>query len=289
MDGKLSTEALKLFSDAKRIALVGNGGNLAIAQHMASDIYRHTGKFCFAPDSINLTALGGDNDWKAEWIEYATKGADLIIGITCRVYSPLTSILKKHDNGVDTNVILLCPEKHDTLETIVIDATHYHQFEVKALSTLYEMMEQTGVILPELPKVVQRYDDVTEKRDDIYCIDIDGTLTEPHDGSPWDAVPRYDRIEKVNNLYDNGATIYLMTARGFIHSTARYPEDITAAQREADYHCRSRTESQMKKWGVKYHKLFFGKPRANKYIDDRGMTDGDFFMAEDFKKHFRFW
>ena len=184
MGKKLSEKQLKLFSDAKRIALIGNGGNLAIAQHMASDIYRHTGKFCFAPDSINLTALGGDNDWKAEWIEYATKGADLIIGITCRVYSPLTSILKKHDNGVDTNVILLCPEKHDSLETVVIDATHYHHFEVKALSTLYEMMEQTGVILPELPKVVQRYDDVTEKRDDIYCIDIDGTLTEPHDGSP---------------------------------------------------------------------------------------------------------
>ena len=42
---------------ANRIALNGNGGNLAIAQHMASDIYRHTGKFCFAPDSVNTTCL----------------------------------------------------------------------------------------------------------------------------------------------------------------------------------------------------------------------------------------
>ena len=44
--------------ESNRIALIGTGGNLAIAQHMASDIYRHTNKFCFAPDAINTTALG---------------------------------------------------------------------------------------------------------------------------------------------------------------------------------------------------------------------------------------
>ena len=120
-----------------------------------------------------------------------------------------------------------------------------------------------------------------------YCIDIDGTITEPHDGSPWDAIPRRDRIQKVNKLYEDGATIYLMTARGFIHSTGRYPDDINCQQREADYHCRSRTEAQLASWGVKYHKLFFGKPRANKYIDDRGVHDSDFFMGEDHSKHFK--
>jgi|9_EtaG_2_1085328.scaffolds.fasta_scaffold02095_6 hypothetical protein len=290
MDGKLSTESLKLFTNAKRIALIGNGGNLAIAQHMASDIYRHTGKFCFAPDSVGLTALGGDGDWKNEWIRYAKQGADLIIGITCRVNSPLTQELEKVSitapYGGSTQTLLMAPDKHENIETIVIDATHYHHFEVKALATIYEMMEQTGVILPELPKVVQRYDDITEDRDDIYCIDIDGTITEPHDGSPWDAKPRRDRIQKVNKLYEDGATIYLMTARGFIHSTGRYPEDINSQQREADYHCRSRTEAQLASWGVKYHKLFFGKPRANKYIDDRGIHDSDFFMGEDILKHF---
>jgi hypothetical protein len=80
-----------------------------------------------------------------------------------------------------------------------------------------------------------------------------------------------------------------MTARGFIHSSGRYPENITCQQREADYHCRSRTEAQLASWGVKYHKLFFGKPRAKYYIDDRGQHDGEFFMAEDIKKHFKLW
>ena len=254
---------------ANRIALIGNGGNLAIAQHMASDIYRHTNKFCFAPDAINTTALGGDGDWKKEWLDYAVINADLIIGITCRVNSPLVLALEK----LDVDVLLLAPDQHEFLNTIVISSVYYHEFEINALSTIYLMMAAAGWELPKLPNQSQRYDDITEGRDNIYCIDIDGTLTEPHDGSPWDAVPRMDRIARVNEWYNNGYTIYLMTARGFIHSTSRYPQDITSQQAEADYHCRSRTEAQLKKWGVKYHKLFFGKPRANKYIDDRGAGD----------------
>ena len=206
---------------ANRIALIGNGGNLAIAQHMASDIYRHTGKFCFAPDSVNTTALGGDGDWKKEWLDYAVKGADLIIGITCRVNSPMVSALER----IGVPVLLLAPEPHATLDTVVINSLYYHEFEINALSTIYMIMAAAGVDLPKLPHTLieQRYDDITESRDDIYCIDIDGTLTEPHDGSPWSAVPRLDRIAKVNEWYDKGYTIYLMTARGFIHSTSRYP------------------------------------------------------------------
>tara|TARA_B100001093_G_scaffold26583_1_gene23347 strand:+ start:906 stop:1748 length:843 start_codon:yes stop_codon:yes gene_type:complete len=273
----IKNDHVKLFSNASKIALIGNGGNLAIAQHMASDIYRHTGKFCFAPDSISLTALGGDGDWKDEWIKYANECADLIIGITCRVNSPLALELEKISitapYGGSTETLLISPIEHENIETIIIESTHYHEFEIKALSIIYELMEKSGVVLPELPNEVQRYDDITEKKDDIYCIDIDGTLTEPHDGSPWDAIPRRDRIRKVNKLHDNGATIYLMTARGFIHSTGRYPKDIHSQQREADYHCRSRTEAQLASWGVKYHKLFFGKPRAKHYIDDRSQTD----------------
>ena len=86
----------------------------------------------------------------------------------------------------------------------------------------------------KIPPLVEKYDDVTEHRKDIYCIDIDGTLTEPHEGTPWEAVPRPKRIEYVNELYDEGATIYLATARGFIRSTAMHGNDITSAQNEAD-------------------------------------------------------
>ena len=29
------------------------------------------------------------------------------------------------------------------------------------------------------------------------------------------------------------------------------------------------TENQMKAWGVKHHRLLFGKPAADVYVDDR--------------------
>ena len=131
--------------------------------------------------------------------------------------------------------------------------------------------------MKDIPPLVEKFDDITERRKDIYCIDIDGTLTEPHEGTPWEAIPRPDRIAYVNELYDEGAIIYLATARGFIRSTAMHGDDITAAQKEADSYCRKRTEDQLTKWGVKYHALFFGKPRAAIYVDDRGVNDVDFF------------
>ena len=125
--------------------------------------------------------------------------------------------------------------------------------------------------------LVERFDDITDRVTNIYCIDIDGTLTEPHEGTPWDAIPVTSRIDKVNKLYDEGATIYLMTARGFIHSSAIH-DNISDAQTEADNFARSKTEAQLTKWGVKYHKLYFGKPRAVTYVDDRGVGDHEFFQ-----------
>ena len=122
------------------------------------------------------------------------------------------------------------------------------------------------------------FNDITYQRDDIYCFDIDGTICDtPPNVYPWNgAVPRMSRIKKVNELYDEGATIYLMTARGFIHSSAIH-DNISEAQTEADNFARSRTEAQLTKWGVKYHKLYFGKPRAVTYVDDRAMSDHEFF------------
>ena len=143
----ITKEQLKIFDNANKIALIGNGGNLAIAQHMASDIYRHTGKFCFAPDSVNLTALGGDGDWKEEWIKYARTCCDLIITITCRINSPIIKILER----TPTQVLLIAPKKHEVLETIVLEEEYYHEFECKALWTIYMLMEYNGVELPKLP------------------------------------------------------------------------------------------------------------------------------------------
>ena len=135
---------------AGSVALIGNGGNLAIAQHMASDITRHTGKFCYAPDSVHTTAVGGDGDWKLSWMQYA-KHADLIIGITCRKHSSTSDALMSMRHQCDT--LLFAPEQHEVLDTILVPAQTYHEFETNVLWQIYIMMEHIGVVLPELPHV----------------------------------------------------------------------------------------------------------------------------------------
>ena len=135
---------------ASSVALIGNGGNLAIAQHMASDITRHTGKFCFAPDSVHTTAVGGDGDWKLSWMQYA-KHADLIIGITCRKHSSTSDAVMSMRHQCDT--LLFAPEQHEVLDTIIVPAQTYHEFETNVLWQLYVMLEHIGVILPKLPHI----------------------------------------------------------------------------------------------------------------------------------------
>jgi hypothetical protein len=115
-----------------------------------------------------------------------------------------------------------------------------------------------------------------DDKENIYVIDIDGTLTHPHTGTPWIAKPREDRIAAVNKMYDAGNTIYLQTARGFVQACNKY-EDPLQIQIEQDRHARERTEAQLKLWGVKYTKLFFGKPRGKLYVDDHAIKDGKFF------------
>tara|TARA_B100000886_G_scaffold305661_1_gene237534 strand:+ start:30291 stop:30593 length:303 start_codon:yes stop_codon:yes gene_type:complete len=95
----------------------------------------------------------------------------------------------------------------------------------------------------------------------IYCFDIDGTLCSNTFGEYEKAKPIKNRIEYVNELYDQGHVIKLLTARG---STTKI-----------DW--RKLTESQLIDWGVKYTTLMLGKPEADIYIDDKGLSDKEFF------------
>ena len=96
----------------------------------------------------------------------------------------------------------------------------------------------------------------------IYCFDLDGTLCTNTNGDYSNANPFNDRIDKVNELYDMDNKIIINTARG--SSTGMDWYEIT--------------ESQLKQWGVKYHQLFVGKKiEADLFIDDKGISDIDFF------------
>ena len=110
--------------------------------------------------------------------------------------------------------------------------------------------------------------DIDDKAE-IYCFDIDGTLCTEENCDLENAQPILSRISVVNRLYDKGAKIYLMTARGMLGNDNN--------QANADKAMREFTENQLKEWGVQYHQLFFGKPRAAHYVDDKAWNDKDFF------------
>ncbi len=142
---------------SKSIAIIGNGGNLAIAHHVSSDMNRYLGKFCFTPDAVHLSALSKDQPWHKPWVEYASNHADLILGISTRITSPIADALAELPEDFDC--YLFAPEKHPTVPTIVIDKDTcrridtskdnltFHEFEVEVLWQFYMLFHECGADL----------------------------------------------------------------------------------------------------------------------------------------------
>ena len=102
-----------------------------------------------------------------------------------------------------------------------------------------------------------------------YIFDIDGTICNSYGGDYTNATPKKNRIQKINELYNEGNTIIFLTARGM----GRHNNDSNLANEEFYV----LTENQLKRWGAKYHRLFLGKPAGDFYVDDKGINDYDFF------------
>ncbi len=88
------------------------------------------------------------------------------------------------------------------------------------------------------------------KKQKTFCFDLDRTLCEAVNSVEeyGTAVPKRDMIEFVNQLFHLGHIIFLYTGR--------HAQQALASQK------------WLKKNGVCYHHLFFGKPVADVYIDD---------------------
>lgn len=107
-----------------------------------------------------------------------------------------------------------------------------------------------------------------------YVVDIDGTIC---DKPKWEeyceynqSIPKLDRIAKINMLYDEGHHITYFTARGM----GRYKDNPDLARKKFY----KLTEDQLNSWGCKYHQLILGKPSGDYYIDDKAITDKEFFQ-----------
>lgn len=92
----------------------------------------------------------------------------------------------------------------------------------------------------------------------LICVDMDGTLCEGESWGKGYSKPYKDRIEFVNNLYNNGGHIIIYTAR--------FPEMY------------AKTAAWLTKYGVRFHGIAIGKkPGADIYIDDKALNVDDVF------------
>ena len=103
----------------------------------------------------------------------------------------------------------------------------------------------------------------------IYVFDIDGTICSQTEGDYEKAKPFQNRIDVINKLYNEGHKVFFHTARGMGRSDN--------SQIFAERLLYKFTVNQLEEWGVKYHRLFLGKPSGDMYIDDKGMKDVEFF------------
>jgi hypothetical protein len=106
------------------------------------------------------------------------------------------------------------------------------------------------------------------------AFDLDNTLCV---GDPYiDAKPLTGMIEIVNQLYNEGHTIIIYTARGMSSC-----ENAKTAINKY-WHL---TYSQLMKWGIKFHYLAMGKPNFDILIDDKAINSLCIIDTEDVKKY----
>lgn len=84
-------------------------------------------------------------------------------------------------------------------------------------------------------------------------VDIDGTIAKTVGTDYAGAQPSEDDIRFVNQLYDQGHRIVYWTARGTMSGETYF----------------GLTQSQLDRWGCKYHELRMGKPAYDLFIEDR--------------------
>ena len=90
-----------------------------------------------------------------------------------------------------------------------------------------------------------------------YCFDIDGTICTFTDGKYENAEPYLSRIKHVVQLIESGHEVVFHTARGS----------------ETGIDWSEFTKNQLEHWGLLNPVVYYGKPSANLYIDDRAVSD----------------
>lgn len=105
------------------------------------------------------------------------------------------------------------------------------------------------------------------------CFDLDETLcqgaTPGPDGTDYSTCePIGDAARRLRELRADGNTVIIQTARGMGGNHGNLGAAVAAVA--------AITFKQLEAWGFEYDEIYFGKPSADLYVDDKGMTALDF-------------
>jgi hypothetical protein len=93
------------------------------------------------------------------------------------------------------------------------------------------------------------------------CFDLDNVICITKGTNYKKAKPNFKTIKLINKAYELGAEVTIFTGRfyGKCKGNLKKIKKIDNGL----------SKKQLKKWGLKYHSLLFGKPVFDVYIDDK--------------------
>lgn len=97
----------------------------------------------------------------------------------------------------------------------------------------------------------------------VICFDIDNIICKTVKNKYKKSKPNKKVIDLINSLFEEGHIIKIFTARFM----GRNNDNVTKAKKQGY----KLTKKQLQKWNVKYHKLIFGKPSYDYFIDDKAI------------------
>lgn len=97
----------------------------------------------------------------------------------------------------------------------------------------------------------------------IICFDLDNVICLTKNNNYNKSIPYKKKINFINKLYEKNYYIKIFTSRFM----GRNKESIKKAKKQG-YNF---TKKQLNKWGLKYHKLIFGKPSYDLFVDDKAV------------------
>ena len=174
---KLFTQILKTnewkiaqedFNNCQNIFIIGNGGNLAVADHGAVDITRLSTKLAHAPGSgILATSIISDSsfkDWFSNWLNAHTNIMDSISKSKCMVIGisssgtahNIVNCLENASNKGMKSLMISGRESPEVINekynSVQIGTDFYHTGEVVSLMLMYQLIHGSGGACPSISK-----------------------------------------------------------------------------------------------------------------------------------------